>query len=753
MFESTHGDSGAAGPRLPISHSVSKAKRRVLGLFASIVTGAFACGPISEEELAGAPEPQEEESGAIARGAQAIAAEETGKADILGERDATCPGSGWCGYLHDAAKTRTGFAAMNSGGASPCSGTWIGPNIFLTNGHCVNFTQPTNVGPFPIVYLSTTNASTVLPQFAGCRMLAQSIQIDAVPAADYKLADAALIWCPDVTVGGQALPPGVIYGYLDFSLHPGTLPNGTSVYSTWWNPVVSLGSTNHLLHGAGTITSNTEVYGFQSTKEYNQNTCGLGGMSGSAMVDGNWHRLAGLTHEAYSPNTSLPCQPGVKSIQARSLFEDWSIPTNATLLPAHQGMTNGWINNASIQTASGGALTDGPYWGKQDKNGDYVFDLQKDLESLRGEAFRDHYWLGFESVRRNAQWTSDSGVSTFYPHQATPPAQPYGILNINTPANKSVLKHNKLPIRVYSRYRLSFKLRTFSAGSPTSLQLVVHQAVGSNKVLPLPTRISSQYERVTVEFESGVIPSGVLELRSTAALSADMQNLVLVEEGSTMDFSTADKRHRWFNYTTNAPSFIVPHAVVNGVPDWALALPRTTGADWSGFNQDLALVPGVRYKICFKRKYYYGAATVSGEAEIHSVRSGASLTKQTFTASSSWTTYCMPEFRAQVDTSIRFGNRGVSGAAAILIDDITIERKSEADVVYKEAESFQTQWGDVTSFTQIGGAAGDQYLHVGNTGGTTYEFAVPTTGLYRVALAAGATAGGNRLIRCTPPRG
>ena len=131
--------------------------------------------------------------------------------------------------------------------------------------------------------------------------------------------------------------------------------------------------------------------------------------------------------------------------------------------------------------------------------------------------------------------------------------------------------------------------------------------------------------------------------------------------------------------------------------------------------------------------------------QVHSLRTGAVLVNSTFNAGPSWSTVCLPEFRAQLDTSIRFGNRGAAGAAASLVDDLEIRRKSPGDVLYREAETYDSASGSITVTPLVGNAAADSYAHVGVGGSMNHSFSVPTTGLYRIALSANWTSSQNQV--------
>ncbi|WP_441286143.1 hypothetical protein ACSRUE_27275 [Sorangium sp. KYC3313] len=87
---------------------------------------------------------------------------------------------------------------------------------------------------------------------------------------------------------------------------------------------------------------------------------------------------------------------GRNALSMRDLL--YSGYVNPSFDPAAQGPTV----NVSLVTSLG--LTPANYYGWADKELDWEFDIQRDLERLRGEARRDWYNLGFDSQRRNALW-------------------------------------------------------------------------------------------------------------------------------------------------------------------------------------------------------------------------------------------------------------------------------------------------------------------------------------------------------------
>lgn len=411
----------------------------------------------------------------------AIASEQAGLADVFGEVDANCA-AGWCGYFEEPNKTALSYAAVAVSANLICSGAFIGPNLLLTASHCGG-PQAT---PTSITYLGTAvarpGAQTLSSWSAGtCSVLVGSIQQDVPPVWYRGAADVQLFYCPDVTVCGQQVPPGLLLGTLDFDLRE--VKVNEPVYRLWANGIVDRNQT-HLLISHGVITDTSGTYGFQNTPAYSANTCVNQGASGSPAISPTWQRILIGPLDSGGALSNLPCSASSRGAKAHSIFEKFYLDTG--LYPFQ--ISPGTISSVGLVPAL--------YSGWQDKNGNYVLDIQEDYERARGEVKRDHYWYNFDSRHQNALWREFAGT-VVYPDHVTPPGPPYGIVHLESARTETLYRHDTLPFEPNSTYRVSFKLlRVNRAGSSTALQF----ALTDRSVPPVPIRTAISQRPVYVAF-------------------------------------------------------------------------------------------------------------------------------------------------------------------------------------------------------------------------------------------------------------
>lgn len=600
-----------------------------------------------------------------------IASEQPGWADVFGEVDANCRATsgprGWCGYFTDPNKTFLSYAAVAVGAnGGLCSGAFIGPNLLMTASHCGG----PEATPQSIMYLGTAVArpgsqTKSLWSLATGNMLLGAIQQDAPPVWYRGAADVQLFYCPDVMVRGQLLPPGLLLGDLDFDLREVSV--NEPVYRFWWNSIMdrgNQGNLSHLLISQGMITNTSGTYGFQNTPAYSDNTCANLGASGSPGISATWQRIliGPLDNGGKKDDLNLPCTVGTRGAKAHAIFETFYLDPG--LYPVQ----------ISPSTISSLGLVPELYLGWQDKDRNNVLDIQQDIELVRGEVARDHYWYNFDSRHRNVLWQQYASTLVF-PDQVTPPGPPFGIVHLEATQSETLFRLDTFPLQPNTTYRVNFKLiRVDSAGSSQALQF----SGPSVPSKPIPTRVSQNPVRVTFRFTTGEAPRPGIRFEATAPIRADIQVLSIIKEGSVMDFDTVDKRGGWRNQNTSGRALILPDgltAAFGAPPDFALALTRDSSlpaaSDWSAMNEHLALVPGDNYSICFKKKSSGGS--LSGRAEAMT-GAGVALSSLDFSSSShAWEDACLPTFTAQSDTRLRFGSR-TTGGEHILVDSITVTR-------------------------------------------------------------------------------
>jgi hypothetical protein len=404
-------------------------------------------------------------------------------------------------------------------------------------------------------------------------MIVGAIQQDASPVWYRGAADVQLFFCPDVIVRGHTVPPGLLLGTLDFDLREVAI--NEPIYRLWWNSIGDRGNQDNLLISQGTVTNIDETYGFQNTPAYNDSTCVNQGASGSPGMSVKWQRIliGPLDSGGRLNDSNLPCTVGTRGSKGHSIFEKFFLDP---------GLYSVQISTSTISSLG---LAWALYTGWQDKNRNYVFDIQEDYERVHGEINRDHYWYNFDSRHQNEFWRTFGGTQ-IYPDNLAPTGPPYGIAHLEaepvplpappggpTPVSgETLLRNDSFPLQPNSTYRVNLKLlRVDSAGSSQALQF-------SGPSVPpqtIQTTVSQNPVRVTFRFTTGPAPLPGIRFDATAPIRADIETLSIIQEGSVMDFDSADKRGGWRNEGTSGRALIIPDGVtstVNAAPDFALAV-------------------------------------------------------------------------------------------------------------------------------------------------------------------------------------
>lgn len=523
------------------------------------------------------------------------------------------------------------FAEASLGGY--CNGVMIGPNVFFSAAHCGG-------GPTTITFRTYRNGSTATSD-------TEAFTCDAMEQT-FNDTDGVLFFCWPNAAGEN---PGDKYGYVDFDVSPPVV--GQQIYSI---------SANNQQNGSlpfdtrmfanGQVTSVTGAgHWFTPSSAPNtgveMNVWGEGGMSGSP------HFNAANGKMIIAP-LSTACSAGCWGRNALSMRDllYWGY-INPSFDPAAQGPTV----NVSLVTSLG--LTPANYYGWADKELDWEFDIQRDLERLRGEARRDWYNLGFDSQRRNALWDLTALASLDV-------ANRWARINRTTGAGYvDALSHGKLNLAAGS-YRIT--LMTYTQASQYSSSLWVGLKSGA-------TWVGGEYVANTVgsgwqmhTFEVNAPSDGVtlgLGVYGTADILVSAPSVV--KSTAVMNFDTFDKRTNWRNDIDGSRAQVVPDGRVTGAPNWAVRVTQSA-TGYPVRNRQLALAAGRPYQICFDARRT--TASGSSQAELRVVSGGAQVMWTSFSPSSAWSTTCSASFTPPSDDNnlqIR-----VTTGDPVLVDNIAI---------------------------------------------------------------------------------
>ena len=430
-----------------------------------------------------------------------------------------------------------------------CSGTMIGPRILMSAAHCG--TAPKTIW-FRVYDQSDETASTT--ETFTCRYL----------IATHPDSDLALFYC-DPNSSGEL--PGEKYGYLDFdivadanrqfdySASKAKLTNGTFVQSIWWNPVG--GIPDAMLYSSGQfrlVDENRPWYapsgGFHDCAnpgsmqlDAPSNLWSAHGASGSSLFSSGAKILAGPTSSV--PGGGEGADRGALSIADYLMWGFISFPDT---IPCGIPTSDPQVNSALISSLG---LTPANYSAWVDEELDGAFDIQTDIEAIQNETARDVYWLGFESHRRNLQWTVTGHGTAAFPTGSSGLAAPY--VTLTRPATptglRDVLVRSRLNLSPGVVYRIKYNVNVLSTTNPKPLGF----CAGDRCIFPTLTTGSLLSKSEYLVAGAG----GGFAIRVRESTSLQLSAIQIVRDGRSFDFDSHDQRAAWKDSTTFVP-FIWP---------------------------------------------------------------------------------------------------------------------------------------------------------------------------------------------------
>jgi hypothetical protein len=614
-----------------------------------------------------------------------------------------------------------------------CSGTMIGPNVMMTAGHC----GQGNVNANWRLY---TAANTQMVESFSCQYLLHT----------FPNTDLTLYWC---SANGSGENPGDKYGYIDFDLvidpvngfdnnayaaSRNLLTLGTDLYSIWMNPIDTLGPgqysifsegqfdnvnfvswyTPNLNNGPGYLCGNSVCSGGSNDGlNCDTNSCGVATCPGGSCVPRE--QLALGVHSTLWSNGGASGSSQLRSSSHRILVGPLSVGNQDSRGRSAVGIADyiywGLIDanitcptcclscgtpqlNQNFLTILG-ITNPAAYSGWLDKNADGIFDLQHDLEMMRGENARHWYWLGFESHRRNALWTKNPpAVVTF---DTSDPAT--GTASLSTVGQSGnnylpVLSHERLNLAAQQYYRLSFTaiLTQNSQNNPLKVCLEGMETHCGDANPPLGSS-------AVLVFRLWASPGAKLRFYLKPGTSLQLAGVGLIADNESVNFDTHDQRYMWRNHNTGGRGRIWPNGVNAGAAaDWAGAVYRDPNRpldnDWSLRNRQLALNGGATYRACFDYRSSDRVpltGNIQGTVRLLNEIGEISNSSILFTPTNVWQRTCTGWFYAATDdNNLQFGVRSWESNASgtWLVDNIDIERQMPSTVqVNGQTLSFQEE--------------------------------------------------------------
>ncbi len=523
-----------------------------------------------------------------------------------------------------------------------CNGVMIGPNTYFTAAHCG---APPNVQILFRTYRNGSTSTSDTEAFT-CNELIQT----------FNDTDGAVFYCAPNAAGQN---PGDKYGYVDFDISDPAVAQ--RVYSISANPWVD-GTVpwDARMYATGEVTAVNDNGWFVPDQNPNtgivMNLWAETGMSGSPHFNAANHKMMIAPLSVGGGGVTPAPKYGGWSRYANSMHSllYWGY-VNPNFDPAAQGPT---VNTAFVQSLG---LTPGAYYGWADKDLDWEFDVQYDLERMRGEARRGWYWLGFDSQRRNGLWDAVA-FTTFDAANRW-----IRIQKTSGSTYADAIFHRKLDLGA-GTFRVSLMTWTSSASIPGTLWVGLKNGASYPSGEYVQNTAGSGWQMHTFEITSGGAGYDlVLGARGTTDVL--VSSISVVKRGETMDFDTADKRVNWRNDIDGSRAVVVPDGRTTGTPNWAVRVAPPATSGYPVRDRQLAVVGGRPYRLCYDAKRVNSGGWAQAEVRLWS-GSGVAVTSQNYLVPT-WTSYCTATFTpASDDNNLQI--RLMGGDSPFLVDNITL---------------------------------------------------------------------------------
>jgi hypothetical protein len=588
-------------------------------------------------------------------------------------------------YL-DPRATRLSYATADVNG---CTGTMIGPNILMTAGQCL----VGGPGETVLAYFDAWQARDPT------RLRSEAFECEYL-VSTFDDSDLALLFCHPNNEN-----PGDRYGYVDFDPRP--VEVGEPLVSVWSDKFDDVASQRGRVYSEGAVTQIEllDWYTRDVTRGgfgYRSFTLGVFGIEssvfgcsaaarGAVQVDPLSYRVRlGPTTTEGAPSDADICRATRYGASMHDYFlyasastGERSVPhVNEELIASLRPGLDDPTDPEEDPTDSGDSaqLDPSAYYGFLDADRDEVFDIQHEVEMLRGESRRDHIYLDFENRRRNAMWTVTDAPTVdvrFDPQRGTVTVVDETVCEEEGwSCLQHALTHTRLKLDWNQVYRATI---TYTLTSGHAHLLLVHPDAGIVNWQPLPT--GSGEQTISVELLSSV-EDPHLVIATAGGTRATFSELNLARWSAIYSFDVFDDRMLWTT-PSGQPAHVLPEgkgAQRGGDLNWAGLVPvgnngSRGGRDFQLVNRRTGMVRNRIYKICFDYRTFDADPMGPGGKGIAMVESPSQVVGTIeFDIFAGFSFKCFPWFRApSSQLTLSFGTEtDDSTTGAYVVDDVQV---------------------------------------------------------------------------------
>lgn len=327
------------------------------------------------------------------------------------------------------------------------------------------------------------------------------------------------------------------------------------------------------------------------------------------------------------------------------------------------------------------------FFGLVDKDRNGIFDVQSALEKHRGENYRPWTWLGFESRRRNAQWTHNGSAIFDTSNSRT------GVVHVKRKTEDGltfgpVLAHERLNLKPYTTYQVQFWVYMESPLEQVPIQICL--ADNGTSCMRRTVKSGKWISQVVTMATSD---QNDFYFKMTENATMSLKEVSIIEKAAIMDFDSNDTRYSWINWNTRTRGLTLPEGRLSPEqasstdPDWAGVVIHPEGTiarrnTWSLVNEQFGMAAYDNFRICFYHRLSRAwplEDSVVGKVRVENADGVITNSEVSFRPGFTYQQKCTDWFQTVSERNrLMFGAEGEQTRTngAYYVDDISIETMS-----------------------------------------------------------------------------